>query len=159
MSGQMFPIYSLQWASLNTVPAPHAHVLKHDRWFKRPVYLTENLMGTGRNGRTFTALRVALIRITFIIIHHGKWLFWLELHNSSFTFFTQNKHDLTFLKLQYVLSSPEYFVDQPKSVYWVKKPSARLVRQHTNTHRLPLFTLEKSSQWIIWRFVDPCVKF
>jgi len=68
----MLALYRVQWAGFNTIPASHAQILKYYGRFKRSVYLLDNFTFAGRYGGTDTFFRIALTRITLIVIHHSE---------------------------------------------------------------------------------------
>ena len=78
--GDVFPIYGLQRAGFDAVPAPHALVLEYHRRFERPVDLREHFVLAGGNGGADAFFRVAPTGIASVVINHGKRFFGLELH-------------------------------------------------------------------------------
>ena len=59
----------VQRTGLNTIPAPHAHILKYHGLFKGAIDLFQYFMGAGWYCGATALLRVTLFGAAFIVIH------------------------------------------------------------------------------------------
>jgi len=80
----VFHLNRVQRACLDTVPASHAHILKHNRWFKGPVYLFHHLVRADGCRRAFAFIPITLFWVADGVIHHCEWFF--RLHNCCVAF-------------------------------------------------------------------------
>jgi hypothetical protein len=79
-SCNVLDVNSFHGTGCNAVPAVHAHVLKNNGWLKRAIDLFHHFVGTGDRRRANPLFGVAILRMTFIIIQHGKGFFRLHVY-------------------------------------------------------------------------------
>jgi hypothetical protein len=68
----MLHLNGIQWASFNTIPASHAHIVKNYWRVKNVIDLFDNFMGASRYSRANPPFRVAFPGIAPFIIYHRK---------------------------------------------------------------------------------------